>query len=140
MMRVQRPLVTTGYDHLAKIFINLTESFVPKERLSVSEAAAKFRYLNNPGSYIGPWLNSETPYMVEPMDELDSRRFNGVVFAGPAQSAKTEALILNWIAKTACIDPADLLMFSPTMAMAKDFSARRVGRMHRHSPDRKSVV
>ena len=33
---------------------------------TVAEAAAKYRKLRNPGSYVGPWLNEETPYLVEP--------------------------------------------------------------------------
>lgn len=123
-----------GFKHLTDIFHSLAESFVPAERLTVSEAAAKYRLLNNPGSYVGPWRNEEAPYMVEPMDVLTSRRYKGVAFVGPAQSAKTEALILNWIAYLAKVEAADMLMFSPTMSMAKDFSTRRLARMNRHSP------
>lgn len=101
----------------------------------MAEAAEKYRHLNNPGSYIGPWFNSEVPYMIEPMNELTSRTQNGVVFVGPAQSAKTDALILNWLAYTAKVDPMDMIIFSPTMSMTKDFSTRRVDRLHRFSPE-----
>lgn len=124
-----------AYNHLSEIFARMADVFLPAERLTVSQAATKYRYLNNPGSYVGPWLNEETPYMVEPMDVLTSRRYTGTVFCGPAQSAKTEALILNWIAYLATVEPADMLLFSPTMSMAKDFSMRRLGRMNRHSPE-----
>lgn len=54
----------------------------------MSEAAEKYVVLNNPGSYIGPYRNATAPYMAEPMDELQSRVFTGLVFVGPAQSAK----------------------------------------------------
>ena len=60
----------------------------PPERLTVSQSASKYRYLNNTGAYVGPWLNEKTNYMVEPMDELDSRFFEGVILVGPAQSGK----------------------------------------------------
>lgn len=122
-------------NHLARIFSELTYAFVPKERLTVAAAAEKYRYLNNPGSYTGPWLNSETPYMVKPMEALKSRLYNGVAFCGPAQCGKTEALILNWIAYLAVVEGADMLLFNPTMAIAKDFSERRLDRMARVSKD-----
>ena len=121
--------------HLTDLFLGLVEIFLPSERITVSQAAAKYRYLNNPGSYVGPWRNEETPYMVEPADTLNSRRFNGVIFVGPAQSAKTEALILNWIAHIVMVEGSDMLVFSPTMGMTKDFSQRRVSRMNRHSEE-----
>ncbi len=128
--------IQKDYDHLGDIFLSLSDLFRPPERLSVSSAAEKYRYLNNPGAYVGPWLNKTVPYMAEPMDELASRMFDGVIFVGPAQSAKTDALILNWLIYSAKVDPMDLLLFSPTMAAAKDFTERRIDRMHRQSEKR----
>lgn len=46
----------------------------------------------------------------------------------------TEALILNWIAHNAMTDPMDLIVYSPIQADARDFSIRRVDRLHRNSP------
>lgn len=123
------------FKHLSEVFLQLTDLLKPPERLTVSEAAEKYRKLNNPGSYIGPWQNSMTPYMAEPMDVLASREHTGCIFVGPSQSAKTEAMILNWLLYTLKVDPMDMLIFNPTMSMTKDFSARRVDRMHRHSPE-----
>lgn len=62
--------------------------FKPPERLTVSQSAAKYRKLKNNGGYQGNWLNDKVAYMAEPMDELDSRYFEGVIFAGPAQCGK----------------------------------------------------
>lgn len=73
--------------------------------------------------------------MVEPMNETQSRMFRALVFVGPAQAAKTQALILNWIAYSAVTDGMDMIVFSPTQTGARDFSMRRVDRMHRDSPD-----
>lgn len=64
----------------------------PPERLTVAEAAEKYRYVNQPGSFVGQWSNDTTPYMVEPMNECASLDFQGVIFVGPAQSAKPIAL------------------------------------------------
>ena len=47
-----------------------SEAVRPPERLTV--AAEKYRYLNNPGSYVGKFKNSKTPYLVEPMVTLTS--------------------------------------------------------------------
>lgn len=82
-----------AYEAAEDIFIDLAELLEPPERMSVSEAAEKFVYLNNPGAYIGPYLNATAPYMAEPMDVLASREHSGCVFVGPAQSSK--ALHLN---------------------------------------------
>lgn len=71
--------------------------------------------------------------MVEPADALRSRDYAAVVFAGPAQCGKTDALILNWLVYAAMVEPGDMAVFLPTMAMAKDFSVRRVARLLRHS-------
>ncbi len=109
--------------------------FKPPERLSVSEAAAKYRKLNNPGAFVGKWSNEKAPYLVEPMNELDSRQFDGEIFVGPAQSGKTDALILNWTLFSVISSPMDLIIYSPSTAASRDFSTRRVDRLNRHSPD-----
>ncbi|AEY69577.1 terminase large subunit [Burkholderia phage vB_BceS_AH2] len=73
-------------------------------------------------------------YMVEPMNELAARDKKGVVFVGSAQSSKTQSLILNWLGYTVTVDPMDMIIYSPTKGAARDFSMRRVDRMHRDSP------
>jgi phage terminase large subunit GpA-like protein len=124
------------FSHLAGLFASLTDDLLQKpERLSLSQAAEKYRKLNNPGAYVGPWRNSVVPYMIEPMDVLPSRDFTGCIFVGPSQTAKTDALILNWLLYTVKVDPMDMIIFSPTMSVTKDFSHRRVDRLHRYSPE-----
>lgn len=103
--------------------------------MTTSEAAEKYVKLKNPGAYTGPWFNKATPYIVEPADELNSRTKKGVVFCGPAQSAKTQGLILNWTAYNVKVDPMDMIIYCPSMAAARDFSSRRIDRLHRHSPE-----
>lgn len=107
--------------------------FSPPERLSISEAAAKYRYIKVQGAYQGEWDNETAPYLVQPMDTLNSRSKAALIFVGPAQSGKTDALIVNWILFGAVVDPMDMIVYCPTHAAAKDFSIRRVDRLGRDS-------
>lgn len=129
------PSTTKSFDSLEDLLLSLLRILQPPERLSISECAAKYRHLNNPGSYSGPWKNSMSPYMVEPMNMLDSREHDGEVFVGPAQSGKTDALVINWAAYSIKSDPMDMIIYNPTSAAARDFSLRRIDRLHRHSTE-----
>ena len=60
----------------------------PPNRMRVSEGAAQILMIKRPGGGSGPWNPLETPYMVEPMDTLASRRHSAVCFVGPAQTGK----------------------------------------------------
>lgn len=122
-----------NYVGLGDMVTEMAEVLRPPERLSVSDAAEKYRYVNNPGSYVGPWRNATTPYMVEPADTMTDRKFNSVVFVGPAQTGKTDALILNTISYSVVCDPMDMLVYQTSQTMARDFSRRRIDRLHRHS-------
>ena len=57
-------------ESLESLIVDTAAAARPPERLTVSEASEKYRKLNNPGSYVGPWLNDTVPYLVEPMDVL----------------------------------------------------------------------
>lgn len=111
-----------------------TAALQPPERITVTEAAVKYVKLNNPGSYSGPFDIDTTPYMRNPMDTLASREKQAVIFIGPSQSSKTASLVLNYIAYTVKCDPMDIILYEKSMSAAKDFSIRRVDRMHRDSP------
>jgi phage terminase large subunit GpA-like protein len=121
------------FSSLNQIALGVGQMFNPPERLTVAECAAKYRKLNNLGSYTGPWINEKVAYIVEPMDTLDSRFYDAVVFVGPAQSGKTDALILNWTLYSVKSSPMDLTIYNPTTAAARDFSMRRVDRLVRTS-------
>lgn len=64
------------------------EICLPPKRMSVSDAASEYFYINQPGGYIGMWDKKETPYMVEPMDTLSSRDVEAVCFVGPSRGGK----------------------------------------------------
>ncbi len=131
--RVSRKTLTT-FDGVGDLFAKvIAGSLQPPRRVTVSEWAVADRYINQPGAYVGPWKNETVPYMVEPMDTLTDPNFVSEIFVGPAQCAKTDALIVNPIGYSATTDPMDMLVVCPTHAAARDFSIRRVDRLHRHS-------
>lgn len=119
---------------LEELIVEAAEAVRPPERLTVSQAAERYRVLNNPGAYVGPWLNETTPYLVEPMDVLTSMDYTGMCFVGPAQTGKTD-MVVNWIGYSAKCDPADMMVIQTAQNTARDFSMRRIDRLHRHSPE-----
>lgn len=131
--RITRKTLTT-FEDIGDLFAKVIEgSLQPPRRVTISEWAEEDRYINQPGAYVGPWKNETVPYMVEPMNMLTDPNFTGEIFVGPAQCAKTDGLIINPIGYGATTDPMDMIVYCPTFAAARDFSIRRVDRLHRHS-------
>lgn len=122
----------------ADIVRNVAELIRPPRRISVSAAAEQYLKLNEPGGYCGDFDLSVAPYMREPMDLKASRRFEGVVFVGPARSLKTQALIDGGLAYTVTCDPGDQLIVQMSQDAARDFSRTRVDRSIRYSPELKA--
>ena len=104
------------------------------ERLTVAEAAERYRFLNNPGSYVGYWDNSIAPYLVEPMECLTGPEFTGMAFVGPARTGKSD-MFFNWLTHTAICDPADMMHVLMTMNVARDWSQKDLRRAFRHSKE-----
>lgn len=129
-----------NFDSLQDLVASVAEMVRPPDRISVSEAAARYRWIDNPGNYVGQYTNELTPYNVEFQDVLTSHDFTGAVFAGPAQAAKTEPA-LNWVNYSGICDPADIMIVSPTNVAARDFSKRRLARLYRDTEElRKKLV
>lgn len=137
-----RPRMTkkkiSGFSDLGDLFAETFDKiFVPPRRTTVPLWAAsgeeEGRFINQPGAYVGNWSNDTVPYMVEPATELTSPKFRGEIFAGPAQCAKTDGLIVNWVGYSATTDPQDMIIYNPSFNAARDFSMRRIDRLHRHS-------
>lgn len=120
------------FDSLEEMISASAAGVRPPERLLVSEAAPKIRYLNNPGSYVGYWDNDFAPYLVEPMNVLTSTDYTGMIFAGPARTGKSD-MFFNWLAHTAVYDPADMMMVHMTMNVARDWSQKDLRRFFRHT-------
>lgn len=111
----------TVYESLEEMYSKTCDALKPPENLTVSEYAAKYRKLSNAGSYLGLWDNAKTPYLVEPMDLLESREHTGMIFVGPARSGKSD-MAFNWLTFLADNKPADFLMIHMTRAVARNWS------------------
>ncbi|HYW57690.1 MAG TPA: terminase gpA endonuclease subunit [Polaromonas sp.] len=112
----------------------------PPRRVRVSDSAAQNLVVGGAGGYEGPWDASMTTYMLEPMDRLSDRSVEGVIFCGPAQSGKTEALITGWMTHSIVSDPCDMMIVQMAQHEARDFSKRRVDRAIRMSPNLRHLV
>lgn len=133
--RMTRKTLTT-FEDLGDLIAKTAEKiFQPPLQMTVSEWAEKYRKINQPGAYVGDWKNETVPYMVEPMDVITDHAFIGEIFVGPAQCAKTDGLIVNTIGYSATVDPMDMLVVEKTSVTARDFSIRRVDRLHRHTKE-----
>lgn len=128
-----------SYVTLEDIILSTAEAIRPPERLNVAQAAEKYRKLNNPGQYVGPWDNNIAPYLTEIMELMTSTAYTGIVFAGPARCGKSD-IFFNYLAYTAICDPADMMLVHMTQNTARDWSIGDLRRVFRHSPDLGSRV
>lgn len=133
----------TEIDHDARALHDVTlayDAFKPPKRMTVAEGARNNLYIKQPGGIPGPWNPDETPYMVEPMNLLASRRHEAVVFVGPARTGKTAGMLLGWLAHTVVNDPGDMLFVQMTQDKAREFSKTDVDRALTHSPNLRAVM
>ena len=114
-------------------------ALMPPTRRRVSESAAKFLMIKRPGGASGFWNPEETPYMVEPVDMLASRRHSAVCFVGGAQKGKTVALGEGWMTHAVISDPGDMLIVQMTQDKAREYSRQRIDRAIRNSPALKAM-
>lgn len=105
----------------------------PAQRITVPAAAEAYRIVDAPG-YRGEWRNATAPQMVEPAEMMTSRRYRGVIFAGPARTLKTDALVVNTIAHRIMAQPRDLRVIHMTESTAREFSKGTVDKLLRASP------
>lgn len=125
---------SSSFRTLEEMVVGAAEMVRPPERLTVSQAAAKYRYLDNPGSYVGLWPNEKTPYLIEPMDELQSLDYTGLIFVGPARTGKSD-MFFNWLTYSAICDPADMMRVDMTKDVARDWSIGDLDKAIRHSKE-----
>lgn len=140
-MKPRKPRTSiTGYSDLGDVICQTIEHiWTPPDRMSPSQWAEKERYLNNSPAYVGPWRFDLAPYLKEPLDQLVNPDLEAEIFVGPAQCGKTE-LILNWAGYSIRVDPTDMTIFSPTQSNARDFSNRRIDRLHRFTAQLKKEL
>lgn len=119
------------FDTFADMVKSMAESIRPPERLTVAEAAEKYRYLKE-ATHRGLWDNDIGPYLVEIMNEMESLEFNAVVFAGPARCGKSD-IFFNWLAYATICDPGDIMLVHMTQSTARDWSQGDLRKALRHS-------
>ena len=104
-------------------------------RMKVSEAVAQYMRVPLGGGSSVRWDKDRTPYVIEPMDCLNSREYDAVIFVGPARTGKTIGLIDGWITYSIICDPSDFLLVQLTQEKASEHSRKRLDRTFRCSPE-----
>lgn len=118
---LKKPSNSGRWSSIEQMILAAAAMIRPSARMTVAEWAEKYRYLNTPGAYVGPWRNATTPYLIEPMEVLTSLDHTGCVIAGPARSGKSDVLF-NWLGYTVDCDPADIRVYLQTRFWAEDWS------------------
>ncbi|WP_313609857.1 phage terminase large subunit family protein [Rhizobium sp.] len=129
-------LLTTLFDQKVKpkfrsleaILVETSAAVRPPERLSVSESAQKYRYIDGM-----KWDNSTAPYLKEPMDMLGSLEHTGMVLVGPARCGKSE-VGLNWLNHSVLCDPADMMIVHMKRDSARDWSNKELQKFINQNP------
>lgn len=136
------PAETSGADDFVlqyanprKVVLEISEIIRPSNKRPIADVCSDSLMVSAPGGYIGLWDRLITPYMIEPMNTLNDRAFEAVIFVGPARTGKTEALIDGWSCANIIDDPGDMMIVQTTKEVARDYSRRRIDRMLRNSPD-----
>ncbi|WP_419853179.1 phage terminase large subunit family protein [Actinobacillus pleuropneumoniae] len=104
-------------------------------RMKVSEAVAEYMRVPVGGGNSVRWDKHTAAYMLEPMDCLNSREYDAVIFVGPARTGKTIGLIDGWITYSIICDPSDFLLVQLTQEKASEHSRKRLDRAFRCSPE-----
>lgn len=108
--------------------------FAPRERMTVSEWAERYREM--PAKFTdraGRWSNDATPYLRGPMDAFNAAETREVSFLKPAQVGGTEWLI-NTLGYIIDQDPGNVLFIYPTEDAARETNADRLLPALRASP------
>lgn len=122
-----------GFRPAAAAILSALPALSPHARVTVSEVAHR-RKINAGGAWMD-FDNGVAPYMVEPQDQVTSRRFDSLIFVGPARCSKTESLVLNVFAHNILAAPRLMALFSMTKDSAREFAVQELEPMIRNSPE-----
>lgn len=126
--------ISHAYRSLEEMVARSAEALRPPERLTVPEAAEKYRRISNTGGgIVGKFTHENTWYTVEVLETLTSDEFEGVVFVTSAQASKTEG-VLEWVTHSVICDPADLMIVAPTHEAGRYFSKSRLTKLWLDTP------
>ena len=123
------------YAKASDIRKDLAEMIKAPNRMKVSEAVSQYMRVPLGGGSSVRWDKDRTPYVIEPMDCLNSREYDAVIFVGPARTGKTVGLIDGWITHSIICDPSDFLLVQLTQEKASEHSRKRLDRTFRCSPE-----
>ncbi|WP_427834723.1 phage terminase large subunit family protein [Actinobacillus pleuropneumoniae] len=104
-------------------------------RMQIADAVSEYMRVPMGGANSVKWDRNTAAYMLEPMNCLNSREYDSVVFVGPARTGKTIGLIDGWITYAIVCDPSDMLLVQLTQEKASEHSRKRLDRMFRCSPE-----
>ncbi len=112
---------------------------IPDASITVSEWAAKYRFLSELASLPGQWSNEVTPYLVEPMDCIGLSGITEIIFVASSQIGKTE-FCLNAIGYLMHKKPSTILYVAETDKKAEAWSKEKLAPMIRATPALRSLV
>lgn len=113
-------------DKTKKLFQRVIKnSLLPKEQLTVSQWAEKYRVLDVASNIQGNWSNDITPYLKEIMNTLIDLEIRQVYFCKASQIGGTEAL-LNMLGYLIMMEPAPAMIVYPTDDLGKEVSNLRI--------------
>lgn len=117
------------------------EGFTPKERLTVSEWADKYRILpSKTASEPGKWRTDRTPYLREIMDELSHMsKVKKIVFMKGSQIGATESLN-NWLGYIIHYDPGTTMVVWPSLPDVKKNSKLRIDPLIESTPELRAKI
>lgn len=129
-----------SYCDTTKIRQNIQEMLRAPRRVAVAQAAEEHIKVEVAGGN-GPWERDVAPYMVEPMDCASSRLYQSVIFAGPARTGKTQALVNGILSHAVQCDPVgDMLCVFPTEENARKYGRTDLRKLHRNSPTMEAML
>lgn len=108
----------------------VAERVRPPRRMRPSEAAAKWMANDR-----DQWAPEMAPMMVEPLDALGGREYQGICLVGPQRSSKTFGLILGGMTYAVTCAPGPMMIVQMTEAAARDFSRNDLEQTISNSPE-----
>lgn len=118
----------------ASVLAECIDILEPPSRISVVEAAEQYRVMAE-DTHQGLWDRTKVPYMVEPMNMTQSRRYVGLVFVGPARAGKSDSLVLNRILYLMTCVPGRVMLVNMDQKSAGHYSQAEIDRMIRNCPN-----
>lgn len=125
--------MTVNYASASVVRKEVSELLKAPRRIPIAQAVKKYMRVPMGGGASAPWDDSLTPYLIEPMNCLSDRRYDSVIFVGPARTGKSLGLIDGWIVYVIVCDPADFLLIQMTEEKAREHSKKRLDRTFRSS-------